>query len=274
MTKTPAADRLLDGRFLRAHLVNGHLPRLIATFDFRTPHRQGFTPVRASREFAKRGWAQLHVTSRRNDWFISPDTVLLEHCLADISRQFAYIHALGFLMGGYGALRFAAAMQARRVVIVSPQFSIHPDVTPNDTRFHQHAGGFDRALGDLTPHANAGLNGVMVVDPFLAADWRHARCITALFPALRAVRLGFGGHPAATLLRGAGHAGLIRRAALDPDADLGEVNRADCAAKRQNPEYWQRLGAFSGAQHPHLADWATTQHGRLTLSQGSATRGA
>ncbi len=212
---TSQGAQILDGAYLRATLFNAQASRIVITFSYREKGRKDFTPATMIRHAAERGFAQLAITSRYNDWFINPDTAALEDVLGNLGTHYRSRHMLGFSMGGYGAFRFARAAGAHYATAISPQFSIHPDAVPFDRRFRAEAKGFDPVAGDLATHAKSGLQGIIVVDPFRPLDLANARMIHEVFPRVRMTRLGFGGHPATGVLRRAGRAGIIQRTALD-----------------------------------------------------------
>ena len=177
---------------------------------------------------------------------------------------------MGFSMGGYGALRFARALGADQAVVVSPQVSIAPGVVPFETRYPAEAGQFDAALGDLAASAWPGLAGLILVDPFHAADMAHARMIRTLFPRLEFARLAFAGHPATGVIRQAGSLWTLHReatAARGPDRRL--ICAAHRAGRRQSAAYWDALGRHAGARRPALAAAAQAR----ALAAGSGRTG-
>jgi len=208
-------DVVFSGEHLRATMFNGEADKLLITFSFREEGRTDFNPTQMSQSAKKRGFAQLCIATRRNDWFINPDTQNIENTLKILAPHYDAVHMMGFSMGGYGAFRFARAARANFALAVSPQFSIHPDVMPFDKRFHDDAADFDKGLGDLVAVAKPGLQGVIVADPFRPLDLINAKMICAHFPRIKLARLGFGGHPATSLLRRAGQSGIVQHMALE-----------------------------------------------------------
>ncbi len=239
-------DLVFSGEHLRATLFNGDADQLLVTFSYREKDRRDFNPAHASTSAMARGFAQLCIATRRNDWFINDDTAALEAVLKALSPHYKTVHMMGFSMGGYGAFRFARAARANFALAVSPQFSIHPDVVPFDGRFRADAQGFDAVLGDLVTYAKPGLQGVIVVDPFRDLDRINAQMITEVFPRIKLARLGFGGHPATGLLRRAGKSGVVQRMALEtpplPDPIIAEHRDArldDADYLRDMLERWE-----------------------------------
>lgn len=234
-------DLVFDGNHLRATLFGGAAGSLLITFSFREKGRKDFNAVQWSKSAKRRGFSQLCIATRANDWFINADTTALEDCLQSLSSQYKTVHMMGFSMGGYGAFRFAQAARADFVLAMSPQFSIHPDAVPFDRRFRADAQGFDPALGDLVIHAQTNLQGVIVVDPFRALDRVNAQMIMEVFPRVRLARLGFGGHPATTLLRRLGRSGVIQNMALEAPPHPAPIIAAHRAARVDDAAYLHDL---------------------------------
>jgi pimeloyl-ACP methyl ester carboxylesterase len=244
---------VFEGEHLRAHLMAGTRDRLIVTFDYRQQGRSGFNDKRHSSTFARGGFWQLNIQSRENDWFINPDTTALEAALEGLRGRFARVNLLGYSMGGYGALRFARALRADQAVLVSPQFSIAPGVVPFEMRYRAEADRFDAALGDLRRVAVPELRGLILVDPFLRPDLRHARMITRCFPGMEMARLAFAGHPATRVLRSAGKAWTLHREATAAGAERRLICAEHRAGRRGSAGYWTRLADHAERRRPDLA---------------------
>ncbi len=250
---------VFDGNFLRATLFAGNSAQLMVTLDYRMPGKADFSASHHSTSFARMGFAQLSLKTRANDWFVNPDTVALQQVLTAIAANYDRVHVLGYSMGGYGAFRFAKALGARSVVAISPQVSIDPQIVPFDQRYRAEARGFDPAIGNLSDRAHPALRGLVVIDPFIANDLRHALLLQKLFPGLRIVRLGFGGHPAIRVLREANKSWTLHReaAALYPSPKL--ILQGHRNGRRQSAGYWARLARRAEARHPA---WAQTARAR------------
>lgn len=264
------AEALFHGADLRVDLMaHGH-GRLMVTFDWREPGREGFRDLALSQQFAKNGFDQVMIRSRVNDWFVNGDTGAVEAALAGAAARYDAVHMLGYSMGGYGALRFAAAARAVHLVAVSPQVTIAPAHVPWDGRYRAEAEayGFDADLGDLGPRAVPGLGGAVILDPFRRLDLRHGRAIAALFPGLAVVRLGFGGHPATRALRQAGRGFVAQRAAMGtvPVRQVGRVHRQ---VRRKSPAYWEALAARAAlaAQDPQGGARRARQARRAAIAE-------
>lgn len=237
-----AEARVFDGNRLRASLfAAGGEAGLYVTFRHRVEADGDFSPARPVRHALAAGFAHLHIQSRRNDWFVNPETADLEAALAALAPAYARKRALGLSMGGYGALRFAGVLGLERAVAVSPQVSIHPAEVPWDPRYHADAGGWKAALGDLARHPAPGLTGAVLVDPSRPLDLRHARLAAGLFPGLALCRLGFGGHPAAQVLNEAVGIGRLHALLLAGEDSRARLTALHRGARRQSDRYRARL---------------------------------
>ncbi|SMY08622.1 alpha/beta hydrolase [Flavimaricola marinus] len=269
-----ARTRVFDGAHLRATLIDLEVApgkpsdRLMVTLDFRRVGKNDFDPPPRSSNFARKGFAQLSIQTRANDWFVNADTYALEAALPEIVARFGEVRLLGYSMGGYGAFRFADALGAASVVAISPQVSIDPQVVPFDLRYREDAAGFDPAVGDLAQAARSDLPGLIVLDPFVRADLRHARMLQRLFPQVELARLNFGGHPAIRPLREAGRAWTIHKAAAEADSVDGTIQAAHRGIRRQSRRYWQGLASKAEARRPALAATARRNAARLQAKGG------
>ena len=238
---TIGGDLILAGEHLRATMFQPEAERLAITFNYRQKGRTDFVEPHRIQHVADRGFAQLSIISKRNDWFINPDTTALEDVLQTLSPLYKSVHMLGFSMGGYGAFRFAKAAGAQYATAISPQFSIHPDTVPFDRRYRRDAGGFDAIAGDLKRVAKPGLQGVIVIDPFRPLDLANAKLIHAVFPRIEIARLGFGGHPATGLLGRAKRAGIIQKTALNAPPRAAPIIDAHRAVRAADATYMRAL---------------------------------
>lgn len=238
------ARKVHDGDLLSARLWLPDAPtdRLYVTFgSWRSdPGRfAGRGPVRRA---LARGFAHLHVESRWNDWFLNAETAALETALAALAPAFPDARALGFSMGGYGALRFAAALGLRRALLVSPQVSLDPRVVPGEDRYPE-AAGFDPEAGSLVGRVPPTLAGVIAFDPFHRLDIAHADRISALAPGLVHARLPFGGHPASAALGQAGGFAALQKLSLRPRPLAADVLRLHRAHRGRAARYWAERAA-------------------------------
>ncbi|MBK0326512.1 alpha/beta hydrolase [Rhodobacteraceae bacterium F11138] len=249
--------RVFDGHLLRATLFNPDGARLFVSFRQRVADAGDFTEPTPVAAFADHGHAHLHLQSRWNDWYINAETEALETTLRALSSRYRAVRAMGFSMGGYAALRFAAALRLGQVVLVSPQVSIHPAAVPWDGRYADCAGVFDPDLGCLARRAGPELAGVLAYDPFRWRDRRNAREISALFPGLELCALAGGGHPATQIIRLGGSFGRIQIRLRQDRLDRRWVVQEHRKLRSDSAVYWSRLSKYANTRRrPALADTA------------------
>ncbi|WP_323766236.1 alpha/beta hydrolase [Marinovum sp.] len=236
------SETLFDGDLLRATLFNPGQGALFVSFRQRLADPGQFGAPRPVRSFTEAGMSHLHLQARWNDWYINPETEALEAMLRAHAAGYDDACAMGFSMGGYAAFRFAAALRLRRVIAVSPQYSISPDHVPFDRRYRDCAGGFDAAAGDLSGRGTA-VQGVILADPFRPLDMRHAGLICAVFAQVSIARLAGGGHPATGALREGGRFGKLQAQLTKPRVPARRVVRLHRNVRRQSPKYWRHLAA-------------------------------
>jgi pimeloyl-ACP methyl ester carboxylesterase len=156
----PQPDRVFDGDHLRAELWVPKTPAttLYVTFRQRVPDPGSFSDDAPVRRALNQGLAHLRIQSRWNDWFLNAETPALEAALAALRPRFATALALGYSMGGYGALRLARALDLDQVILVSPQFTLDRAILPAEKRYPEGK-DFDAALGNLAVHGKPDLAG-------------------------------------------------------------------------------------------------------------------
>ena len=262
----PFQTRVFDGAHLRAQYSTSGHRRLIVTFDFRQIGKSDFPTARTTHAFDQKGYDQLRIQSRANDWFINPETEALEAVLAPLAADYARVRMIGYSMGGYGAFRFARTLNATHVFAVSPQVSIHPTAAPFDRRYRREAAGFDPRLGDIASRPHPGVEGFILTDAFDARDRLHARRLQELFPRVRILRLGFGGHPATDVITGAGQGFPVQRTCVMDKPHPGFIYAAHRRARRLSPRYWRALAQQAEAAHPALAARARAEAARLEIA--------
>lgn len=137
MTGAALTETLFEGAFLRARLTrpSGGGSVLYVTFGHRQDEPGRFPDVPPVRKALALGLAHLHLQSRWNDWYLNPETTALETVLRSLRAGFSEARAVGYSMGGYAALRLAAALDLTQALVVSPQFSLDRRVIPGDLRF-------------------------------------------------------------------------------------------------------------------------------------------
>lgn len=237
-------DPVYEGRFLRLLLVERGDEHLFVSFDHWEKGRRGFAPVDAGSIFARRGWSHLRVQAARNDWFLNPDLLAALAVGTRIAGRFARVTTYGFSMGGYAALRCAAALRARRAVAISPQATPDPRRTPFERRWPRARAAADISLDDLSGLDVRGIEALAVYDPRIRADNRQLRVLRGRVRGLHALALPFGGHPATRAIREGGSLGAFTELLLTtPRVASAEALAHHKAARRHSASYRAALDA-------------------------------
>lgn len=251
------ADVVFDGADLRADLFNADAPSLFVTFRQRLATPGAFDTPRPVRSFVDRGYAHLHLQSRRNDWYINDETAALDAALRVACARYGRVVGMGFSMGGYAALRFSKALGLRQLIAVSPQFSLSPRVVPQDRRYRDCAGGFDDALGNLAMHGRGDLSGVVLFDPFKPLDRLNAGLIAKTFPRMHLCRLAGSGHPATRVLREGGQFSALQKLLWRGQVMPADVTTLHRQSRRVSPLYWSQIANIAARRgHMTLASHA------------------
>lgn len=208
-------QRVFDGAFLRADLYGNGRRGLFVSFDHYRPDRAGFPAMAPVQTALELGYASLVISTAANDWFLNPDLPALRLAVADVSRRFCVVRAIGFSMGGYGALQLSRDLRLSFATLWAPQVSIRPDLAPFETRFRHEAGRTDRVADQLRVHLAPALQGIVLCDPFAhPAERKHARAVQALAPGLGIAALPFSGHPPTRVAMAGGVYQPLLRAAI------------------------------------------------------------
>jgi hypothetical protein len=235
----PQPARVFDGDQLRAELWEPKTPAqtLYVTFRQRVPDPGSFSDDAPVRRALNQGLAHLRIQSRWNDWFLNAETPALEAALAALRPRFATALALGYSMGGYGAMRLARALDLDQVILVSPQFTLDRAILPAEKRYPEGK-DFDSGAGNLAVHGKPDLAGIVLFDPFRPLDRMHAALITRAMPSIAKAPLPFGGHPATNALGERGGFRTLQAISLAPNASAADVTRLHRSLRSESPRYW------------------------------------
>ena len=166
---------------------------VVVTFNGRgdtKPNREG----QGEAFFDKYKISSVHFISTDNHWWQSVDfeaglkvvKALLE------GRGIKDIVTYGSSMGGYGALAASGVLNAIRVIAITPQFTVDPEIVPWDRRFIKDARKLTFIYDDLALHM-AQTDIVIISDPFFEVDQRHVNMIGDLRP-IRQLSVAFAEH--------------------------------------------------------------------------------
>ena len=227
----PGATTLWEDEALLVRRVPGATDVSVVTFSHFHPDPAALGTGFGEAPLAAAGIDAVHVVSRANDWF---QNAAMPAAMAAIGAALGARPRItyGSSMGGYGAIRFAGRLGARRALALSPQYSIDPRLVPEDRRW--------RDIGlrlRFLPWAEVAAPppSVILFDPALA-DARHAALWAAERPATL-LPLRHAGHPVATILAETSLLMPLLRAAMEEEFDPVPVLQALRRARRRAPEY-------------------------------------
>jgi hypothetical protein len=226
-------------------------PFCVVTFqsytDRRTLDREGF----GERFFASRGVNAIHVLSRDNDWYLSPD---IERALAAAAKAvapFDRISAYGSSMGAYAAIRLGRLVGATTAIALSPQFSIDPRLVPFEDRWKLDARRLDYEIERRLAQKGFVETAYVFYDPADRRDARHVelfrRCLD-----VRDIRLPDCGHPVTGFLA---EIRLLEPAVLEAAEgkfDPAAFEREALAMRDSAPQYYLTLARRPGSPEKKL----------------------
>ena len=239
---TAGYETVFDGEHVRAVCFNPDADRLRVRFNHRRDGATGFDAPHPQEAAIKAGYANLWVQAAQNDYYVSPDLPALRHALFAFCGRYAAVSAVGFSMGGFGAVLLSRALHLTQVVLVSPQRLGFPKTAPfwSEDRlelaaFHCDDGG---GLDGISPD----LHGVVMFDPFAGKgrDRAYARHLGRIAPGLRLLAVPGGGHPATSAIVEAKKFGAFQRATFVPQIEVAGL-RAVHRASRTGSERYENM---------------------------------
>ena len=239
---------LYQSDHFRATLFAADTRLLIVTFDHWKRGKSDFGASNHAKFWARTGVSQLSLKTKRNDWFVNPETARLEDTIRSVTRRFDRVHALGFSMGAYAALRLGRAIYAQRAVLVSPQFSVWPKHAPESQWCKRYEGTSEAPDGALGTHGHHAQAGDLIYDPFDPEDAYHADLCRAVFPNLVPVRLPFAGHPSHQVLANSGKFRVFQKAAMAETSSRRDILTKYKRVRRTSDRYRRNLTSYLTAK--------------------------
>jgi hypothetical protein len=224
------ARLLFEGDDVRVTAVHAESATCVVTYSG-GQSGTGWRPTLLEGTLARLGLAAVHFAPADDHWWQTPE--MGPACEAALPALVAYPDriAFGTSMGGYGALAFAGALNAARVLAVSPQTVI----TDRRVTMQPYSRAQVDRLGvlhdDVPGDLPAALVPQLLYDPLSRRDLEHADWLAARRPIVRLEASGMG-HKVLSTLKAAGLSsgefhGLLT-GTLDPDGfqDLLRTLRA------------------------------------------------
>lgn len=227
--------------------------RLLATFEHGRDGMRRFGPPVWPKLANRHDLDVMAVQTARRDWYVSHRSAALAEALTQLTQGYADVMLSGFSMGAYAALLYSRAAHARRVLAVSPQYSIDPAVAPFDTMRHHKFRLIGRPMPLPQDMGDTQVRGLLVYDPAIGADRQHAALIAAHFPNLSRCALPHGGHPATGALNDAGAVGVVSDMVITDAIDPGTIRALHRKVRPQSARYRLRLALAASERHPARA---------------------
>lgn len=187
-----------------------------------------------------RGIDALYINCAGNHWWQYEDLPVALAVAADFLAPWRDITTYGSSMGGYAALRFAAALNAHRAVAICPQYSIQRSLMPLETRWAGELASITfRHEGDC--EISRSCRYVALYDTLFRLDGMHVDAYRH-HTAVTRIPLPCSGHPPIDLLMAYGNLSRVILELLT-DSHQPALLRAEHRAKRRESDrYWSELG--------------------------------
>jgi tetratricopeptide (TPR) repeat protein len=206
------------------------------------------------------GFDVLAVSCRRNNWYQDLSAEAMQDVMAQLPA-YRSVACYGSDMGAYAAVYFGQAVGAKRVIALSPQFSVNPDIVRFDPRWAREAADISFTHEPLSQQMiRAGTRYWLIYDP-LTLDGRHAELIKATGAKVTDCPLPYCGHPARFMLEETGELNrLVQKLALGRPWDVKARVRKH---RRKSPAYYFELAQAASKRHPETASALFSQMARL-----------
>ncbi len=235
---------LFDGASLRAIGTNLHRDRILVTFDRHRKNRPFFTNYTSVNTAQKFDMGHLSILTSQNDWFLNGETQALREVLRRFSVQ-KTTYAIGFSMGGYGALLFSPDLRLKHAFLLAPQYSVFPDKAPYEPRYLNESSVLNPEQDNLVAPKGNTLSGIITYDPRLQPiDHQHSKNIIQRFSGLKPVALPFGGHPPLQLFKDGKSYAKMMRAFLKGRLSPKKIRKMHSEARVSSECYWKHLNHY------------------------------
>ena len=235
----PAYQTVFEGAHVRAVCFNADAPKLRVRLSYRRDGAVGFDTPQPQAGAVTAGYANLWVQAAQNDYYISPDLPDLRRALYAFCGRYADVSAVGFSMGGFGAVLLSRALRLTQAVLVSPQQLGFPKTAPFVSTDPVELAAFSQGDAAHLDGISPDLRGIVLFDPFAGKgrDRAYARHLGRLVPGLRLLALPGGGHPATSAMVEAKQFGAFQRATFVPEIKLADLRAVHQAARGGSERY-------------------------------------
>lgn len=211
-------ETVFNGAHSRAICSDVQSSNLLVRFEHWVAGKSAFSPFVPWNFARSADFAQLSIQVSKSDFYLNEDLQALRHALYCFTDRFAYVQALGFSMGGFGALLLSRALRLQYGVLVSPQCPAFVSRSPFNATLGYEGAIFSRSQNSLLDGLHKDMRGVVFYDPFAASgrDMAYAEVLEGLVPRLKLVALPGAGHPATKMIANARLYGKFQASILDP----------------------------------------------------------
>lgn len=239
-------ETVFEGSHVRALCFNPGSDKLRVRLSYRRDGAVGFDPAEPQTGAITAGYANLWVQAAQNDYYISPDLPELRRALFAFCARYTDVSAVGFSMGGFGAVLLSRALHLTQAVLISPQRLGFPKTAPflSDDAVELAAFSTDDAahLDGISPK----LRGIVMFDPFAGKgrDRAYARHLGRIAPGLRLLALPGAGHPATNVMVEAKKFGAFQRATFTPEIDVAAIREVHRASRGRSERYEKMITRY------------------------------
>lgn len=200
-----------DGDHVRVRVNDHGGDVVVVTFTYRQKSEPEFGF--AEEALSRLGVSNVAVISRGPHWWQTDDMGPAMEAVraSEPFKRAGRVVTYGSSMGGYGALRWSAHLQANEVVAVSPQYSLDPSKTPFEKRWRDALAAIDHfGRDDMSGGLSRDARVAVLYDPRLSAEAAHVELLGRL-RSIDEIRAPFLGHGILLSLKEAGNLGRLLR---------------------------------------------------------------
>lgn len=148
----------------------------------------------------KRGYDVLTLKCNINNWFQDFSAEELQAIVRQLP-DYEEVIAYGSSMGGYAAIYFSAALNARTCIALSPQYSIDPRIVPFEGRWLEDAKRISFTHAELANMVKQSQTTYYVLYDPATQDKQHVDLMLAASNRVIPVQVPFSGHPSGLVLQ-------------------------------------------------------------------------
>lgn len=250
-----------QSKHLSARFVEGETERVVVCFPDRV-HPTGFDQPGWGEGFlGKRGISAIYISVARIDWFQCPEFFdAMQACRNHLGKT-RPVSTYGSSMGGYGAILGAQALGAKLCLVLSPQYSIDPQVVPFERRYNDYAARIGPFVHDLARHVEPTCDHVVGLDPTHRLDRSHFDLISQAVP-VQALPIYGAGHGVLPLLTNSPARETLAEL-LSGQGSVAKLRHQVRADRRGSAGYLRRMGNKAQEKgHGSLFDFASAAQQR------------